>query len=129
MSHWKKFNSKVLENVDMNMLAKALKEMGLGLNTSARSVSNTFGRDSVDAAITDAGGRDLSLGIKMKDGKLTLTGDFYGTGLNEAQFIDKLAMSYQANKIQEGCTRQGWNVDIDTVDADGNRVIEAYQWV
>jgi hypothetical protein len=66
----------------------------------------------------------------MVDGKETieLRGDFYSTGLNEQGFIDKLSQVYQKENIVSKVNDAGWTVDSTTTDANGNIVIEAYQY-
>lgn len=133
MSHWKKFNSNVLENTNKDLLQVALKEMDLTMDTSINSIRNTWGNETVDAGLVK-NGSPISLGFnftKNEEGveQLELTGDFYSTGLNERGFIDKLAQVYQKHNIVDKCEQQGWSIDeINVDDTTGEIVIEAYQW-
>lgn len=131
MSHWKKFESNVLENTKRNLLTAALAEMGLTLDFTQNQIRNTWGSERVDASLFK-NGKQLALGInfKMNDGveQLELSGDFFGTGLNEATFIDKLAQIYQKHNVIEKCEEQGWNIDSITENENGEYVVLASQW-
>jgi hypothetical protein len=129
MSHWKKFESNVLENTKRSLLKAALVDMGVELDESIKSIRNTWGNETVDAGLKRAG-KALALGLNFKtvDGveKLELSGDFYGTGLSEHDFIDKLAQVYQKHNIIEKCEQQGWTIDSVSLDDKGEIVIDAY---
>lgn len=132
MSQWRKYNAQVLENVKMDTLQKACEDMGVSFDTSVKSVGNTYG----ESAKVDAGlfkdGQALPLGFifKHEDGKvkLELEGDFWRTGLDERSFVDLLSRSYQKYNIIEQVTNQGWFIDRNEVDAEGNVILEAVQW-
>lgn len=135
MSHWRKFESKVLENTKRDLLKKALGEMGLELDENCHEIQNSWGHEHVDAGLKMKG-RTLSLGINFKQNEgneqLELTGDFYGTSLNESQFIDKLAQVYQKHNIIQKCEEQGWLVNAENskmvADGNGNIYLEFEQW-
>jgi hypothetical protein len=131
MSHWRKFESNVLTDTKEDLLGKALAEMGVELDTSIKSIRNTWGNDSVDMGFRKDG-RAISLGLRYVNTeagkKVELTGDFYGTGLNEQGFIDKLAQVYQKHNIIEKLEEQGWQIDEIGTDENGQVFIDAYQW-
>lgn len=131
MSHWKKFETDTLSDVRKDLLVKALEEMGLGMNEEINHIFNTWGNEKVDAALTKDG-QPLSLGFNFKkEGgktKLELTGDFFGTGLNEAAFLNQLAQYYQKHNALEQLELQGWYVENTGVNKNGDIVIEAYQY-
>ena len=132
MSQWRKYNAQVLENVKMGTLEKACEDMGVRFDTNIKSVENTYGESAkVDAGLIKDG-RVLPLGFifKHEDGKikLELEGDFWRTGLDEHTFIDLLSRSYQKYNIIEQVTSQGWFIDRNEIDADGNVILEAVQW-
>jgi hypothetical protein len=132
MSHWRKYSAQVLENVKEGLLHKACADLGVTFDTNIKQVGNSYGEGAkVDAGLQQ-NGRNLPLGFLFKtEGgktKLTLEGDFWGTGLDEHSFIDRLSQSYQKHNIIEQATNQGWFFDVNNVDKDGNVVLEAYQW-
>lgn len=131
MSHWKKFESKVLENVNKDILARAVAEMNLKLDPRIKTIQNTWGNESVDAGLVK-NGKAIALGFNYKDVdgalKLELSGDFYATGLVESQFMDKLAQLYQKNNAIDKLEEQGWTMDTVEVNDKGEIVLEAYQW-
>lgn len=131
MSHWKKFESDVLTNTKVSLLSTSLAEMGVELDTSIKNISNTWGREEVDMGFK-VNGRPIALGLKEieVDGekKMELRGDFYGTGLNESQFMDKLSQVYQKHNIVEKLENNRWTVESVQTDEYGNVVIEAYEY-
>jgi hypothetical protein len=137
MSHWKKFESNVLKSVKRDTLGKALADMStqlrsvIGLDYSTTRISNTWGKETVTAAFT-VNGKVIALGANLSpnaDGTeaLQVSGDFYGTGLNENGFVDKLAQSYKKVDIIEQVEEQGWTIDEINFDAKGEVVIDAYR--
>lgn len=132
MSHWKKFESDVLSNTKRDLLGAALLEMGVELDNSIKSIRNTWGNETVDAGLKKDG-RAIALGLNFKTGKngtekVELTGDFYGTGLSEQGFIDRLAQVYQKHNVIDKCEEQGWLIeDVKTLE-NGEIYVEAYQW-
>lgn len=130
MSHWKNFTSQVLNATKRSLLVKALEEMGLGLSESTKSIKNSWGQESVDAALTKDT-KILSLGFKFTEGHngeaIQVLGDFYNTGVQESTFMDRLAQVYQKHNVIEKVEEQGWMVDEVTTDADGSIRIMASQ--
>jgi hypothetical protein len=134
MSHWKKFESAVLNNVKRNLLDTAVAEMGLQLDYNVKSVSNSYGKAAVDAGFKK-NGKVVSVGLvftmnKDKTEAIRLEGDFYATGLNESTFMDKLSQVYQKHNIINKVEREGWTIEKDTlkVDAQGNIEFDIYQY-
>ena len=131
MSHWRKHQSNVLSNVQDDILRTALAALGLGMDFNINQIKNTWGKETVDAALT-RGGEALTLGFNF--GKeigarsLELTGDFYRTGLREDLFIDSLAQQYMKVKTEQALVNELWTTESCKVDEDNNIVIEAYQW-
>ena len=121
-----------MDNVKKDLLVKACADMGVTFDETVKQVGNSYGeRGLVDAGI-QLNGKSIALGFIFKEEagktKLTLEGDFYGTGLNERTFVDLLSQSYQKHNIINQAEAQGWYFDKNEVDKDGNVVLEAYQW-
>lgn len=133
MSHWRKYSSNVLDDVKMDLLTKACNDVGVTYDTSIKHVGSTYGSEgaNVDAGIKKDG-RELQLGFifKQEDGKtkLVLEGDFWGSGLNERNFVDNLAQHYKKHKIIQQAENQGWFFDKNETDKDGNIILEAYAY-
>lgn len=131
MSHWKKFASNVLEDINKETLAKATADMGISFDEKIKHISNTWGNESVSAGLVKDG-RPIALGFNFKNrnGKITLelSGDFFGTGLDERTFIDKLSQNYQKHKTIDALEQQGWVVDSVEFNKKNEIEIEAYQW-
>lgn len=132
MSHWKKFESDVLGDIRKDLLAKAVKELGVEMDENIKHIRNTWGNETVHAGLVK-GGNPIALGFNFKPNgkggfKLELSGDFFGTGLDERTFIDRLAQAYQKHNVIEKLEMQGWMIDMNEVNENGEFVIEAYQW-
>lgn len=139
MSHWRKFNSNVLEDINKDLLHKAMQEMkgyngevaNLDFNESITSIRNTWGHEAVSAGLTK-NGTPIALGFNFteKGGKtgVELSGDFYSTGLDERSFIDSLAQLYQKHHAVEAFEDQGWDVDEIKETSNGEIEVYAYQW-
>jgi hypothetical protein len=132
MSHWKTFKSDVLANTRIDLLTKALTDMGVELDTSIKSIRNAYGNDQVDMGFKKDG-HTIALGLKEveKDGKtfLELKGDFFATGLDEAAFIDRLSQAYQKERIIQTLTDNNYTIDSCKVNNKGEVEIEAYEYV
>lgn len=131
MSHWKKFHADVLKDINKDLLAKAVKDLGVEMDESIKHIRNTWGNETVSAGLVKDG-RPIALGFNFKtvDGKvqLELSGDFFGTGLDERTFIDRLAQAYQKHNAIEKLEEQGWTIDTIETNNKGEIVLEAFQW-
>lgn len=105
--------------------------MGVGFDESVTSIRNTWGNETVSAGLTKDG-KNIALGFNFKEraGKtvVELSGDFYGTGLDERTFIDRLSQLYQKHKTIDALETQGWIVDSVEVNDKNEIEVEAYQW-
>lgn len=128
MSHWKTFTNDALTNTKTDLLGKALKELGVDLDTSIKSISNTWGNEQVDMGFK-VNGEVVALGFKKVGDKLELKGDFYRSGLREADFMDKVSQFYTKediiNKIN---TQSNYTVDSMTTNQNGEIEILAYTY-
>ena len=126
MSHWKTFTNDALTNTNVGLLGKALKEMGVDLDTSIKSIKNTWGYEEVDMGFKKDG-KTIALGFKQVGQKLELKGDFYGTGLRESDFMDRVCQVYTKediiNKIN---TQTQYTVDSMQTNENGDIEILAY---
>ena len=61
---------------------------------------------------------------------VVVSGDFYGTGLDQEEFTNLIAQTYQKHNVISKCEEQGWYVEDEnvTVDANGKIVINAYRF-
>jgi hypothetical protein len=136
MSHITNFKNDCLVNTDRARLNAALREMGITLDTENRKIENAWINDTVDAVLVVDGKRiPAGLNFKMVDGNETIevSGDFYGTGINQKELTDKLAQVYQKHDIVAKCKDQKWYVDeaAENIreDENGDYVIQAYRYV
>lgn len=133
MSVWKTVKNNTMERaVDMDMLTKALAEMGVSLDFTVNNISNTWGHETCSAAFVK-NGRVLSLGINVDDkGGISLVGDTYGTGLGgdgkQDSLMNRIAQLYNSELYQERLTAMGYNITSVSKNEKGELVISAIQY-
>lgn len=132
MSQWRTYKAEVLKDVNKEILEKALAEMGLEMDENIKIVDNAYGSSKVDAGLKK-NGEQISVGLNFNeqdDGttQLEVSGDFYGTGLNERTFVDNLSQTYQKYNVIEQCENNGWIIESTEINEDGEIEIEAFQW-
>lgn len=137
MSHITTYKNESLVNCERARLGEALRELGITLDYENRNIKNQWINDTVDAAFVHDGKR-ISAGINFKtnaEGKeeIEVTGDFWGTGINQTELTNKLAQVYQKHDIVAKCREQRWFVDGNVEDIkeneNGEIVIQAYRYV
>lgn len=129
MSHWVKYENEVFENTDMRILSKAVRNLGYKLDTKCKHIQNSWGESAVDAAIT-SDNRQLNLGFKKNNitSILELVGDFFGSGIDEETFLDKIAQQYQSERIQEVLLNNNWNIENIQTNSNNEIVINAFEY-
>ena len=133
MSVWKSVKNTTMEqNVDMDMLEIALKEMGVELDHTVNSISNTWGHETCTAAFVKDG-KVLSLGINVDDnGGISLVGDTWGTGLGgdgkQDALMNRIAQLYNSALYQDRLVGMGYDIDSVTTNENGEIVINAIQF-
>lgn len=129
MSHWVKYENEVFENTDMRILSKAVRNLGYKLDTKCKHIQNSWGESAADAAIT-SDNRQLNLGFKKNNitNILELVGDFFGSGIDEETFLDKIAQQYQSERIQEVLLNNNWNIENIQTNSNNEIVINAFEY-
>ena len=133
MSVWKSVKNTTMEqNVDMEMLEKALETMGVSLDYTINSISNTWGHETCTAAFVKDG-RVLSLGVNVdNNGGISLVGDTWGTGLGgdgkQDALMNKIAQQYNSELYQDRLVGMGYDIDSVEVNEKGEIVISAVQF-
>lgn len=128
MSHITTYQSDVLKNCKKGLLIRAVKDLGLELDYNIKSIKNTWIYDTVEAGFVKSG-KPVALGIKLdkngKNNKIEISGDFYGTGIEEKSFIDRLSQAYKKHDVIYQCKKQGWTVNAEdiTIDKKTNDII------
>lgn len=134
MSHLTTFTNDTLTNCNRDLLEKSLAEIGVTLDYNTHHVRNSYIEANVDAALV-VNGRVIAAGLNFieKDGKETIevSGDFFGTGLNQEEFTNRIAQVYKKNDIVNKCRSQRWYVNDSDVreNEDGDIVITASRFV
>lgn len=133
MSVWKSVkNNTMSKAVDMEMLEAALETMGVSLDFSVNSISNTWGHETCTAAFV-RDGKVLSLGVNVdENGGVSLVGDTYGTGLGgdgkQDALMNRIAQNYNSELYQDRLQAMGFDVDSVEVNEKGEIVITAVQF-
>jgi hypothetical protein len=127
MSQWVKATSKVVEDVDMNILETAFAKMKLKMDNSVKSISNSWGKDEVDCGIRDTSNNDRLLDIGMKFNtrsgmtSMEVRGDFYFTKFrDQQQFIDQLSQNYQVANVEDKAMLNGYELESQEVLENGS---------
>lgn len=113
MSCWRSYKCSVLQDVKMKFLREACKEMNIVLDNDIKQISAYGNSAKVDCGFL-RGKTRLPLGFvfekKNNKTKVTLEGDFWGTGIDEMTFINELSQRYQKIKITTELERHGYSV-------------------
>ncbi len=126
MSVWKKVENNVLgKNVNEKMLEAALADLGITLNKQTKTIRNTWGTDTCDAALV-AKGKITSMGIRWTKNKgIELVGDTYncnfGHGIGDKgqqALADKIAQAYQVRWVKYQMQMNNWQIE-QQVDVNG----------
>ena len=121
MSHLSKYESTVLLNTDKYLLEDALEELGITLNSNIKTIRNAYITTKVDAAFIK-NGKLLPLGIQYektnKGINTIIVGDYFGTGINEFTFTDKVCQLYKKHEIIFKCKMQGWTINKEDITID-----------
>ena len=136
MSHWTTYKNNCLDKTNRELLVTSLREIGITLDYTTKHVKNTWVETDVDAAFV-SDGKVICAGIKFSqnpDGteKAEVVGDFWGTGFNDKEIIDRISQIYQKNDIIEKCRSERWFVDEETdvtENENGEIVIRATRYV
>lgn len=127
MSVWKTVKNDVLgSNVNEKMLEAALKDIGITLDKNVKSIRNTWGTDTCDAALVNSQGKVTSMGIRWTKSKgLELVGDTFncnfGFGIRDKgqeTLMNKIAQAYQVRYVKYQMQMNNWQVESQT-DVNG----------
>lgn len=127
MSHWKKFTNNALANTNLEILASALGEMGLGLDLNTKFIKNAYNNAEVDMAVT-RGNEVLTIGFKKVNDQLELRGDFWRTGIQEETFLNKVSQIYTKLDIVNKVSRSQYTIDQIKENENGEIEILAYTY-
>lgn len=131
MSVWTRVKSEVLkENVNMEYFQEAIKEIDLSLDFSKTEISNSYGREKVNAMLRFKG-NETALGILINaKGGVDLVGDTWRSGIvgdkKHATVANMMSQAYQTYKTRKQLELNGWNVV--TTKKENKVVLECTQW-
>lgn len=131
MSVWTRVKSEVLkENVNMEYFQEAIKEIDLSLDFSRTEISNSYGREKVNAMLRFKG-QETALGILINaKGGVDLVGDTWRSGIvgdkKHATVANMMSQAYQVYKTKKQLELNGWNVV--STKKENKVVLECTQW-
>ena len=107
------------------MLEAALADLGIGLDKTTKSIRNSWGTDTCDAALTK-NGRVTSMGIKWTSKKgIELVGDTFNCNFGfcirdkgQETLMNKIAQAYQVRYVKYQMQMNNWTVEQQT-DVNG----------
>ena len=123
MSVWKKVsNNNLAKNVDMEVLDKALQNLGGRLDWNVKTVKNGYGSDSCDAGIFNIEeNRMTALGILVnKNNGIELVGDTWRSGLStdgkQQELLNAISQQYAKEKYTSLLQQTGYVVETTMKD-------------
>ena len=120
MSVWKQVKSDILaKNVNERLLVQALNDLGIGLDKTVKTIRNSYGHDTCDAALVNKNGKVTSMGIRWTKTKgVELVGDTFncnfGHGIydkGQETLMNKIAQAYQVRHIKQQMQLNNWTVE------------------
>lgn len=135
MSHMSTYSNNCLKNTKREMLLTSLREIEIELDFDHKEVRSSWDNTTADAAIIYKGKR-IAAGLNFKQNEdgtesVEMVGDFYGTGLDQKDFTDRIAQVYSKNDIISKCKSQRWYIKDQNnikVNENGEYVIQAYRY-
>lgn len=136
MSCWRRYTCDVLKSVDKDLLHEACEELGFDFDEKIKRVANSWGHDDVSAGFI-RNGKTLPLGFifeKSSDNifedkvSVTVAGDFYSTGFDEATFVNTLSKLYQKHNVIAKLTEHNYSISNVSVNENEEIEIEAYTY-
>lgn len=113
---------------DLANVAESLKEMGFEVQEGKHTITDwAHQTHEVDLSIKKDG-KQLTLGwAHTADGALTMVHDFWGTGLNQKNFMTELNSLYSKNTATKWLQGKGYSVSYDH-DEEGNLLVVGSRW-
>ena len=90
---------------DLRILKNALNELKISFAEGKEITGRYIKNVKVDLHLN---GTDVGL-IKDADGNYSFKGDFYGMGMGEKQFTNRIVQKYTVLKLKDGLRNMGYN--------------------
>jgi hypothetical protein len=126
MSH---FTTIKVQIKDGEVLREVLQELGYGveMNTMVRG----YRGDTTSANFVIRRSNGYDIGFRKKDGdeNYEVIADFWGTGINQKQFLNEIQQKYAHRMLMNTVVQQGYCVEDEEVMEDGTVRVVVGRWV
>jgi hypothetical protein len=126
MSH---FTTIKVQIKDGEVLREVLQELGYGveMNTMVRG----YRGDTTSANFVIRRSNGYDIGFRKKDGdeNYEVIADFWGTGINQKQFLNEIQQKYAHRMLLNTVVQQGYDVEAEEVMEDGTVRVVVGRWV
>jgi Protein of unknown function (DUF1257) len=113
-------NSEILTNVLADLGHK------VEVNTQVRSYQGD--RTNAEYVIRRSNGYDIGF-RKDGDDNYELIADFWGTGINQAQFVNEIQQKYAHQMLLHTAATQGYSIEAEEVLEDGTVRVVVGRWI
>jgi Protein of unknown function (DUF1257) len=125
MSH---FTTIKVQIKNSEVLADVLTELGhkFEANTQVRGYQGD--RTNAEYVIRRSNGYDIGF-RKDGDDNYELIADFWGTGINQAQFVNEIQQKYAHQMLLHTAATQGYSIEAEEVLEDGTVRVVVGRWI
>lgn len=136
MSCWRTYSCEALKNVDKDLAKKALEQMGVQVDESTKFINAPYALSKTKSGNVDAGfiknGNHVPVGViwSNDDGLMEIVGDFWNTGIDEAEFMNTVAGNVMKMTLENQLQLMGYTIDETVAEETEEEIIgECYQFV
>jgi Protein of unknown function (DUF1257) len=125
MSH---FTTIKVQIKNSEILANVLAELGhkVEVNTQVRGYQGD--RTNAEYVIRRSNGYDIGF-RKDGDDNYELIADFWGTGINQVQFVNEIQQKYAHKMLLNTAESQGYTIEAEEVMQDGTVRVVVGRWI
>ncbi|AFY92290.1 DUF1257 domain-containing protein [Chamaesiphon minutus] len=110
------------------VLANVLAELGHKVETNAQVRGYQGDRINAEYVIRRQNGYDIGF-RKDSDDNYELIADFWGTGINQVQFVNEIQQKYAHKMLLTTAETQGYTIEAEEVLNDGTVRVVVGRWV
>jgi hypothetical protein len=126
MSH---FTTIKVQIKDGEVLREVLQELGYGVEMDTMVRGYRGDRTAANFVIRRSNGYDIGFRKKDGDENYEVIADFWGTGINQRQFLNEVQQKYAHRMLMNTVERQGYSVEAEEVMEDGTVRVVVGRWV
>jgi hypothetical protein len=125
MSH---FTTIKVQIKNSEVLAQVLADLGHKVETNTQVRGYQGDRINAEYVIRRQNGYDIGF-RKDGDDNYELIADFWGTGINQAQFVNEIQQKYAHKMLLTTAETQGYTIEAEEVLNDGTVRVVVGRWV